>query len=174
LVVIKGRRPDGAVDEMESDEDSDDDELDEVSSNDLVRREWNYVIYNGEFSKNNTISFKTITKNEIEPTIRKTINFIKNTLNNNHSVDFGTCRELQKEIYHLKNTGHLGKFQIMYLTDHLINTTDLPSYFKIEELDITIGVTYVDIVKWGNIKNKEFDKIMSQYNAAINTDEDED
>jgi len=29
-------------------------------------------------------------------------------------------------------------------------------------------------MNWGNIKNKEFDKIMSQYNAAINTDEDED
>ena len=149
--------------------DSDDDELDAVSSNDQVHREWNYVIYNGAFSKNNNISFKTITKNEIESTLKKTINFIKNTLNNNHSADFGPCRELQREIYHLKNTGYLGKFQIIYLTDHLINTTDLPNYFKIEELDITIGVTYVDIVKWGNIKNKSH--VGSEVNIDLSGEE---
>lgn len=130
-----------------------DQDSDELEPPDNFKREWSYTLYNGYFKSNESINSSIISKSEIDKVIRQTINFIKLTVQNKHVNDYGICRDLQKDMYSLYQLSEINNINITIITDCLINSADLVPFIQIPELDLTVGIKYIDILKWGDIKN---------------------
>lgn len=141
---------------------NEDDNLDaDDSSDDVVNHSFSpnfqISIVAGIFSSGLEIEY--IKKDAIADCINQAKNFIINSLSGFYLKDLNEGRDLQEKINKYYKESSLDKIEIIFITDHLIETNSIESKFTIDQFDINGRIYYWDLKKYNDLRRSKSKRI---------------